>query len=463
MAITTTPSGGPQGEFSTYTPIYSQTLSGSTSSITFSNIPTTYTDLMLEISGKNSTYNASSGELRFNGDTGSNYSNTELTGGSGGAQSFRTANASSQQIYRTDSGNFSANVVHIQNYSNSTTYKTIIGRYSTPSVVGGFAGLWRNTSPITSITMIPEGGTTFSSGSTFTIYGIKAAAPAPKATGGDVITTDGTYWYHAFKNTGAFSLASASSLTADILVVAGGGGGSASAGGGGGAGGLLTFTSQSLTSPTYAVTVGGGGRNGTYANPFSGSNGSDSQFGSLTLVKGGGAGGNTTSPYSGANGGSGGGGGGYSGAGTGGSPTSGQGYAGGTGSSNSGAGSSGGGGGGGSGGVGVSATSLGSFNSGANGGVGATSALINAMGAATGTGYSTGGDYYFAGGGAGPGYASTNPLGTGGLGGGGYGAGDGTAGSGTTNTGGGGGGGFLGASSVAGSGGSGIVIVRYAV
>ena len=44
MPITTTPSGGPQGEFSTYTPISAQTLSRAVSSVTFSNIPTTFTD-----------------------------------------------------------------------------------------------------------------------------------------------------------------------------------------------------------------------------------------------------------------------------------------------------------------------------------------------------------------------------------------------------------------------------------
>jgi hypothetical protein len=467
MPITTTPSGGPQGEFSTYTPIYSTTLSSASASITLSNIPTTYTDLVLVGTLTGTSALGSACNFTLNGDSSALYSSTCL--GGDGASSFSTRITGStvmQVAYQnigtgTGPSNFSLNFM---NYSNATTYKTMISRYNEPTLgTGSTAAIYRSVAPITSITISINGSKTFSSGSTFTLYGIKAAFTPPKALGGDVITTDGTYWYHAFKTTGAFSLASVSSLTADILVVAGGGGGSQSAGGGGGAGGLLTFTSQSLTSPTYTVTVGGGGAGGTIS-VATGTNGGDSQFGALTLVKGGGRGGNTTSPYSGATGGSGGGGGGYSASGVGGSPTTSQGYAGGNGAINSaGSGNSAGGGGGGAGGAGTNALSVANFDTGSNGGVGATSALINAMGAATNTGYSTGGNYYFAGGGAAGGYNALNPNGTGGTGGGGYGAGNGAAGAGTVNTGGGGGGGFLGASSYGGSGGSGLIIVRYAV
>ena len=60
---------------STYTPIASHTASGSESSITFSSIPQGYTDLVLVFLGK---VDSGSGDLglRFNADTGSNYSTT---------------------------------------------------------------------------------------------------------------------------------------------------------------------------------------------------------------------------------------------------------------------------------------------------------------------------------------------------------------------------------------------------
>ncbi len=61
-----------------------------------------------------------------------------------------------------------------QNYSNTTTYKTVLSRCSNPT--GGtlaVAGLWRSTAAITSITLTPTAGN-WLSGSTFTLYGIKA-------------------------------------------------------------------------------------------------------------------------------------------------------------------------------------------------------------------------------------------------------------------------------------------------
>jgi hypothetical protein len=65
--------------------------------------------------------------------------------------------------------------VHFMNYSNTTTNKTVLGRSSAASgFVEAAVGLWRNTSAITSITAT-TGGQSYQTGSTFTLYGIKAA------------------------------------------------------------------------------------------------------------------------------------------------------------------------------------------------------------------------------------------------------------------------------------------------
>jgi len=59
------------------------------------------------------------------------------------------------------------------NYSNTTTYKTFLGRGNDPSsFVRQGVGLWRNTAAITSFSV---SGVTFSTGVTATLYGIKAA------------------------------------------------------------------------------------------------------------------------------------------------------------------------------------------------------------------------------------------------------------------------------------------------
>ncbi len=160
---------------STYSTIATTTLGSSASSYTFNSISGSYTDLVLIISAKNSTYNSSSGEVRFNSDSGSNYSYTEVSGNGTTASSSRTANSTSLQCFRTDINNFGTSIINIQNYSNSTTNKTTISRASMENGVRAFVGLWRSTSAITSITVLPEGGTTFSTGSVFTLYGISAA------------------------------------------------------------------------------------------------------------------------------------------------------------------------------------------------------------------------------------------------------------------------------------------------
>ena len=122
---------------------------------------------------------------------------------------------------------FSQSTIQIKGYSNTTTYKTAIWRSNSQNdYVQAGVGTWRNTNAINSITIKTASGSNLAAGSTFSLYGIASAAvvSGAKATGGDTIATDGTYWYHAFKASGTFT--PIQSLTADVLVVAGGGGGS---------------------------------------------------------------------------------------------------------------------------------------------------------------------------------------------------------------------------------------------
>ena len=404
----------------TYQALDTKTVGTAVSSVTFTSIPQGYTDLVLVADAINATSVSVLG-IRFNGDTTSNYSWTRMYGDGTNAASDRAATQTSGNIGATATTR-NVNIAQIMNYSNATTYKTVIARGNNAGgATSAVVSLWRATpAAITSLTVVDVNGYNFAVGSTFTLYGIAAASVGAKATGG-TIYQDSSYFYHVFSGNGTFT--PSQSLTADILVVAGGGGVTAgSGGGGGGAGGLLAFASQSLTATGYTCTVGAGGANIT---------GGDSQFGALTLVKGGGAGGGAT----GGTGGSGAGGGG----GAGGSATSGQGYAGGYGYSTST------GGGGGAGGIGANGTSGGSYSGAGAGGIGATSSLINAIGVATGTGQTVSGTTYFAGGGGGWG---GSPAG-------GYGGGAMQGSNGIAYMGGGGGG-------YGSQGGSGIIVVRYA-
>jgi hypothetical protein len=157
----------------TFTPIATTTLGSAQSSVTFSSISGSYTDLVLVIAGTSSadvSYN-----IQLNSDTGSNYSYTYVYGD---GSSVATGNPSNQTYMGafgrtgTSQGN---GIIHFMNYSNTTTNKTVIGRGSLASQMTLMSvGLWRSTAAITSIKLTPESGT-ISSGCVISLYGITAA------------------------------------------------------------------------------------------------------------------------------------------------------------------------------------------------------------------------------------------------------------------------------------------------
>lgn len=158
----------------TYEPITSINLASNTSSIIFNNIPQTYTDLILVINDINSTGSFDT-LVRFNGDSGSNYSRTGLRGNGSTASSYSQTNLSAINLCSDGSAEYARPAVaHIMNYSNTTTNKTVISRANVASQgVNLISQLWRNTSAITSLTILSS--STFASGASFSLYGIKAA------------------------------------------------------------------------------------------------------------------------------------------------------------------------------------------------------------------------------------------------------------------------------------------------
>ena len=159
----------------TYEKIEAKTLASATSSVSFTTIPATYTDLVLVVDYDSSSTIIANIYLRFNGDTGSNYSFTYLQGTGSAAQSGRSSNTTAIEAgYQAATGRSNI-LVQVQNYSNSTTNKTALSRHNNPaSVVQAYVGLWRNTAAITSLSLTCS-NQSFTTGSTFTLYGIKAA------------------------------------------------------------------------------------------------------------------------------------------------------------------------------------------------------------------------------------------------------------------------------------------------
>jgi hypothetical protein len=436
------------------------------SSVTFNNIPQTgYTDLVVKVSAR-SNQSAVTDYLKIQ-PNGTNPSSLTLWGSGSGAGSYTQTVLIPAFAGNSATANTFANTeIYIPNYT-SSNYKSIsvdtVAENNATGASSGFdAGLWSNTSPITSLVFSPRDGTAFLQYSTFSLYGIAAVGTtptvAPSAAGGDIIQTDGTYWYHAFLSSGTFT--PARTLSCDVLVVAGGGGGGyGGIGGAGGAGGLSFQSARSTTSSTaYTVTVGAGGTAAShYGIPGStgnGSNGSNSVFDTITSIGGGGGGANGAAGLSGGSSGSG------SGPSASGGTAGAQSNSGGATGYGNASGASGGsagayyvGGGGGAGGVGTNGSSSGPGNGG-SGLSGTTIAALDAMGAATNTGVLSSGHYYYAGGGGGFLQGGSGTFGTA-NGGGGINNSANTTGDGTANTGGGG--------AAAGGcyGGSGVTIIRY--
>ena len=167
----------------TYEPIASQTLGSNTGVIEFSSIPATFTDLAIVcLTG------AASGDplmrVRFNTDTASNYSSTVLEGNGSAAQSVRYSSETSGYASGSYSNNIGTSLqavisIYIQSYANTNVYKTyLFASGQAGAAVGRGVGLWRSTAAIDTVKLSLGGSfptVNALSGSTFSLYGIKAA------------------------------------------------------------------------------------------------------------------------------------------------------------------------------------------------------------------------------------------------------------------------------------------------
>jgi hypothetical protein len=165
----------------TYTLISSNVLSSSAASVTFSAIPSTYTDLVVRISARSSDSPPALIQIKLNGSSSSVNSYTEVRGDGSAAASLSAANLSyapSGYVSGTSdtADTFGSAEIYIPNY-NSTANKpfssfSVTENNATSAYIAGTAILNRLGSAVTSI-LISSSGATFSSGSSFYLYGIK--------------------------------------------------------------------------------------------------------------------------------------------------------------------------------------------------------------------------------------------------------------------------------------------------
>ena len=169
----------------TYEPIATTTLATAASSITFSSIPSTYTDLRLVMNGTTSAADWS--YLRFNGGTGSStlYSVNKLAGSGTANQLHTITNYDKLQLGDALFGVGTSTTIpvfvtaDIFSYANTSYYKGILTSISGDLNGSGYvyrnANLYRSASAISSMVISNASGSNFSIGFTATLYGIKAA------------------------------------------------------------------------------------------------------------------------------------------------------------------------------------------------------------------------------------------------------------------------------------------------
>ena len=385
-----------------------------TNILDFTNIPQTYTDLVIKMSIRTDIAGQiyDSVQVKFNGLNTNGTARWLQGNGSAGSSSNAAVIADIFGVGSTSTASVFANSeLVVPSYTSASSKSVLVDSVSENNATLIYSrlvsGNWNSTAAINQVTLFLPNGSNFAIGSTASLYGVNKVAPT----------------------------GSGATPTVEAFVVAGGGSAGFDWAAGGGAGGVQVTSSTAVTTGSpITVTIGAGGVGDTNV----GSNGSNSSFGSSVIAIGGGKGGSLGA--AGSAGGSGGGGnqqgnmpGGAAIPGTGGTfygNAGGTGYRGGSALESS----AGGGGAGAAGGNGNSVSLVGG-----GGGVGILTTI-------------SGSSVYYAGGGGGSGRGGG---GQGGLGGGGNGGAAGGGGSNGAQSSGGGGGGD------ARSGGSGVVIIRY--
>jgi hypothetical protein len=167
----------------TYTLISSNVLTSNATSISFTGIGTSWTDILLKISGRTDRSGtvADSLQINFNSDTSTNYSDTFIYNTYTGANASNTFGSS---LGTLDASTATANTfgsieIYIPNYQLTTNRPfSAFGVQEDNAASNNIAfnaNLYIGTSAITSITLTPTNGPNFVSGSSFYLYGISNA------------------------------------------------------------------------------------------------------------------------------------------------------------------------------------------------------------------------------------------------------------------------------------------------
>ena len=165
--------------------ISEQILGSSAATVTFSSIPSTYSDLLLKVVARGTDAGAAVGvNMQFNGDTGSNYDRETASAAGTTITMAESLGITSIPIAAIAAGGAPANVanaftIEVPGYKGTTFQKSAMAMVarkqgtSTGTIyVETRSGFWRSTSAITSIVLSLSAGS-FATGSEFRLYGLR--------------------------------------------------------------------------------------------------------------------------------------------------------------------------------------------------------------------------------------------------------------------------------------------------
>jgi hypothetical protein len=161
-------------------------LAGTAASVEFTSIPATYEHLQLRVSGRQNSAGSAGGNfhIRFNGDTGTNYSNHTMQtyggtsinadGYTGFAYVYLAGRLSGPT---SDAAQYATTIIDIADYANTnknTTMMAMSESISASNYLVFLSALWDNTAAVTTILLYPSSAS-FARGSEFTLYGLNSA------------------------------------------------------------------------------------------------------------------------------------------------------------------------------------------------------------------------------------------------------------------------------------------------
>ena len=161
--------------------IEAKTLASTASSITFTSIPSTYNDLQLVLSLRDSKSGvANDNSITFNGSSTSFTGKRILGDGSTAFSDAQAPYSGSTSSAGATSSTFANTSIYIPNYKGSSIKSFLIDSVTENNATGGnsayqlpYVGLWSNTDAITSIGIIAPSGFNFVQYSSAYLYGIK--------------------------------------------------------------------------------------------------------------------------------------------------------------------------------------------------------------------------------------------------------------------------------------------------